>query len=413
MAVFVVYALTAQYQAPLNNDTGAASAAAWQMAIHGNATLTALNSHASWLYHVGGREVTNRSPGVIFWAAPFYFVLGGQTAPDVYPGALAAAFASALAVALVFTLAASLVNRKQALAAALLLGFATGTWTVSADQLWTHGPAQVAVLLALILARKERWTLAGIPAGFAILMRPHLGVVGAVLGIVAAIRTRSLRPLLISLGCVAGIAILVVYNHDLWGRYSVFGGYTDLNDEPSHRASGFVFGIAGSLVSPERGLLVMTPVLLALVPGLRAGWTGAPWWVRSGTLAGLAYLVVQLWVSRFSGGDGFYSYRTTLEGLTLCVPLLTLAWRDWTSRTRLRRTAFAVLAVVSVALTAFGAIIPWVPLGNNDPWSSYGPAELARHIGALPTVCSVVVAVGLAVAAGRLTWSRSPTPAVS
>ena len=76
-------------------------------------------------------------------------------------------------------------------------------------------------------------------------------------------------------------------------------------------------GLLAPSSSPERGVLVMTPALLLLLPGCRAAWRVAPWWVRSATVSGIAYVIVQIWVSRFSGGDGFYSYRTPLEGLTL------------------------------------------------------------------------------------------------
>jgi hypothetical protein len=406
LAAFVVFAVTAQYQGPLNNDTDAASVASWQLAIHGNANLTGLTHQASWLFHVGGREVTNRLPGVMFWAVPFYVALGTRNSPNIYPGALAAATASAIAVALVFRLVEPLVGRRSAVVAALLFGFGTGTWAVSADQLWTHGPAQLAVLSTLMLARRDRWLLAGIPAGFAILVRPHLGIVAAVLGIVEAVRTRRWQPLLISAGALVGIAILLIYNHDVWGHYTIFGGYAYLESAPGHSIGAFVLNVAGALVSPERGMLVMTPALLLLLPGLRRAWKIAPWWVRSGALAGLAYLLAQLWIIRFSGGSGFYSYRVTLEGLSLASPLLVLAWREWTARTRFRRTAFAALAAASVALQAFGAIIPWVPSGQQQPWSTFLPIDLARHIGVGPTVASAVLAFVLIAGAGRLTWTR-------
>jgi hypothetical protein len=409
-AVFAVYIATAKFSDPLDTDTRAASVAAWQLAMHGNATLTAVASKASWVYHVGNRDVTNRFPGVIFWGAPFYLLFGSRGAPTIYPGALAASASSAIAVALAFVLLTSLLSRRQAFIGALLFALATGTWTVSSNQLWTHGPAQLAVLLTLLLIRRDRWLLAGLPAGFAIVLRPHLGVVAAVLGLIEAVRTRRLRPLLISAGCLAGLAILIVYNHDVWGRYSIFGSYTSLDDVPSHRLSGFLFGIAGSLVSPERGMLVMTPALIPLLPGLRKGWSAAPWWVRSGALAGLAYLGVQLWMSRFSGGSGFYSYRVTLEGLSLCVPLLALAFREWTSETRARRTVFAVLATVSVALHAFGAVIDWTPSGQQAPWTTFLPINLARHVGLVPTSGAIVGAILLAAAAGRLSWQRQPAP---
>ena len=167
----------------------------------------------------------------------------------------------------------------------------------------------------------------------------------------------------------------------------------------------FGAGIVGTFVSPERGVLVMTPALLLLFPGCRAAWRVAPWWVRSATVSGIAYVIVQIWVSRFSGGDGFYSYRTPLEGLTLCVPLLTLAWREWTSTTRVRRTAFAGLAAASVALHAFGSIVNWVlPGPNHSPWKTYMPFDLAQHIGGVQTTLWLAAAVVAIAASAIFTW---------
>ena len=151
-----------------------------------------------------GRDVTNRLPGTIFWATPFYVLMGSSKYPAIYPGAIAAAAASALAVAFAFALCCRLVSRRGALVAAALLAFATGTWTVSADELWTHGPAQAAVLLALLLAVRNQWLLAGVPAGFAILVRPHLGVVALILGVAAVVHQKELQAVADRRGCRAG-----------------------------------------------------------------------------------------------------------------------------------------------------------------------------------------------------------------
>jgi hypothetical protein len=404
---FLIFAASADYHDPLNNDTRADSIAAWQLAFHGNATLTAFHDRFAWLFTVHGRDITDRMPGTVFWGAPFYRVLGHASAPDVYPGALAAVTAAAMAVALAYVVCAKLVSRPTAACAALFLAFGTATWTVSADQLWTHGPAQAAVLLIVLLCSQRRWLVAGIPAGFAILVRPHLGVVALVFGCAEALRRKSLRPLLIGVGSAAGAAVLLAYEHSLWGRLIIFGGY----DQPV-AASGIKFarmvtGLVGDLVSPERGLLVFTPALVLLLPGLRRAWVAAPPWARTAAGAGLAYLGLQLWGIRFTGGDGFYSYRTTLETLTLFVPLLALAWQEWTAKTRLRRTAFAALAAVSVSLQAFGAVVNWSPGGeNHDPRTTFNPVDLAHHVGAAQTGAWLAVAVAVTVAAAVLTWNR-------
>ena len=301
-------------------------------------------------------------------------------------------------------------RRRTAAIGSLLFGFGTGTWTVSSSQLWTHGPAQAAVLGTALLCSQRRWLLAGIPAGFAVLVRPHLGIVPLILGVLGAVRSKSLRPLLIGVFTAVGGLILLAYEHALWGRWLIFGGYDQPVAASPHKAWALFSGLVGDAVSPERGLLVMTPALLMLVPGLRRAWKVAPPGVQSATFAGLGYLALQLWGIRFGGGDGFYSYRTTLEVLALCVPLLTLCWREWTARTRLRRAGFAALATVSVALHAFGALVHWVPPGlDQSPWRHYQPIALARHIGAAQTSLWVVGAVIAIAAATVIAWRRAPT----
>jgi alpha-1,2-mannosyltransferase len=410
---FAVFALTAHYQDPLNNDAHATAVAAWQLAHHGNATLTAFHGRLPWLYAVDDRYVTNRLPGTILWAAPFYALTGAGSSPPIFPSAIAAAVASALAVAFAFALCCRLVSRPAALVCAGVFAFATGTWTVSADQLWTHGPAQAAVLLTLVFVVRNQWLLAGLPAGFAILIRPHLGIVALVLCVAAVVRSKRAKPLLIGVGAAAGAAILLAYNNSLWGGISIFGGYHQPVVASDHKFTALITGFVGDFVSPERGLLVMTPALLLLLPGIRPAWRVAPPWVRWSTIAGCAYLVLQLWGIRFSGGDGFYSYRTTLETLSLCVPLFTLTWREWTSQTRARRAMFAALATTSVALHAFGAVINWVPGGVSDrPWQTYLPDDLARHVGAAQTSAWLAGTVVAAVAATVLTWRhQQPTGA--
>jgi hypothetical protein len=395
----------ARYHDPLNNDTQSTSAAAWQLAHHGNATLTAFHGRYAWLFTVNGRDVTNRLPGTIFWATPFYAAFGSNSYPTIFPGAVAADVACALATSLAFVLCCRIVTRPVALGAALMLAYATGTWTVSANQLWTHGPGQAAVLLSLLLASQQRWLGAGVPAGFAVLVRPHLGIVALILGATAALRHKSWRPLLIGVGSLVGAAVLLAYNRALWGGWAVFGGYNQPVTASGHKLTAIAEGLLGDFVSPERGLLVMTPALLLLLPGLRSAWRTAPDWTRTAALAGLGYLALQLWGIRFSGGDGFYSYRTTLETLTLCVPLLALAWRNWTACKRLRRATFAGLAALSVALHAFGAIVHWVPSGiNKSPWTTYQPLDLAHHIGSSQTIAWLAMAVLAVTVSAGLTW---------
>ncbi len=59
-----------------------------------------------------------------------------------------------------------------------------------------------------------------------------------------------------------GLWILLLYNHAVWGGWTIFGGYADPALASGHAIAEFGVGIVGIFVSPERGVLVMTPALL-------------------------------------------------------------------------------------------------------------------------------------------------------
>jgi hypothetical protein len=80
---FAVFATTPHFRDPLNNDTHATAVAAWQLAHHRNATLTAFHGRLPWLFPVDDRDVTNLLPGTIFWGAPFSALLGPSSYPPI------------------------------------------------------------------------------------------------------------------------------------------------------------------------------------------------------------------------------------------------------------------------------------------------------------------------------------------
>ena len=119
---------------------------------------------------------------------------------------------------------------------------------------------------------------------------------------------------------------------------------------------GYVRNIGMALFSPTRGLLVWSPFLIVLLPGLPAAWRAAPSWVRGGALGGLVYLLVQYKANRYSGGDGFAAYRYPLEALTASAPLLLLSYTEWVAQRPRVAQAFRVLVILSVVAHAAFAI---------------------------------------------------------
>jgi alpha-1,2-mannosyltransferase len=345
---------------------------------------------------------------------PFYLVAGRHAEkPGLFAAALAASTYAAAAAGFLAVLFRKLLTTRQALAAAFLAALGTSTWSVSADQLWPHGPDQLLLVVGTLLLAKEQHVGTGIAYGLAILVRTHLAAAAAVVGIWDTVRKRSLKPaLLVGVPSALGLAGLLWYTRHVYGRPDVnagyggeFGGYP--TRELANPTTNYFENIAGFLVSPERGVLVVSPFLLLLLPGLRRAWQVAPAWVRSSAVGGLAYLAIQARINYFSGGSRFWGYRLTIETLTLCAPLLVLAWREWTAKKVWRRRAFAGLAVLSVGVQTIGATMFVSP---NIKWSAWRHSwlydELFRthHRQTVQAIAAVFVVLAIV----AVVWPRRP-----
>jgi hypothetical protein len=380
-ACSVAFLLTASSDGQLNNDVFSTIAPAWNLAQHGTVQLTdTMAGLVGWKVEAGGHPVSSRFPGAILWATPFYALLGrhlvdsGDALP-LFPGVLAAVCAATIAVTLLYRVLRHIAPARLALAATLLAAFATGTWTVSADSLWTHGVAQMCLGGAMLALANRRHAVAGAMFGAAILVRPHLGLVAATAGLYLLLRERSWRQVA-AMGATTswGVAALLAYNRVTFGAWSVLGGYDDHGfSSTTVGIRAFLVNVAGTAISPERGVLVMSPFLLMLLPWLWDAWRNAPTWADACALGGVTYLTAQLLLNRFSGGDGFYSYRLPLEALTLCAPLLLIAYRRSVHPNVRRRRVFGALAFVAVFLHALGAVVYAPVRGEHNPWTTFLP----------------------------------------
>ena len=376
MALFTVYLITATLDYRQSPDNLAIIAPAWSLASDGTLDVDEYRGVYAWFVENDGHVVSNRLPGAILWATPFYWVFGqgGDFAP-IWPGAVASAAAATLAVLFMYGSLRSLACRRTALVASACFGLASPTWSVSADGMWTHGPAQMLITLSLLLYARERLAGGGLAQAGAIVVRPHLAVVPAVMGLWEGFRRRSLRPVVVVAATSSlGIFSLLLYYrllYDGWtlsGGYGAEGGY-DLGERLDGRRR-FVRNVVGSFISPGRGILVYTPFLVLLLPGLISAWRVAPVWVKSAALGAVPYAAVQLWNNDFSGGlAGFFPYRLMIEPLTLATPLLLLAYETWTRKHRGRFLSFWALTFWTFAWHVAGAVTPPVELGQTrDPF---------------------------------------------
>jgi hypothetical protein len=354
-------------------------------------------SAAAWL--TGGKhifEVFDRFPGAILMGIPSYLfssLFSGKF--SIVPASVTAALVTALTVTLAYRLLLRLfASNSTALAGAVLFGFATPTWNVSAAELWQHTGTQLCLVVLMLAVEVEAPLVAGLATAAAVLFRPHLGVIALFVawhywrkdG-----RRYAIRYLIPS---ALGPSILVLWNLVSYREFTV-----GIEAQVSPLGVGplaFIQAIGGTLLSPERGLLVTCPILLVCIPHLRRTWRSAPTSMRNWTLAGLAYLATQLWLIRYSGGDGFSGNRVTLESLTLALPLLIASGRHYARRHPRATWALAGYSILTTAMAALPQSD--LPGDNLNPWTNWSPLlevqtyPVAAPLGAFLALTAIVIA---------------------
>ncbi|MFL6514656.1 MAG: hypothetical protein ACJ8M1_06490 [Chthoniobacterales bacterium] len=238
----------------------------------------------SWsAVQVNGRLHNLFPYGASILAAPFVAVIDVAakylTGTDIerlaqteQPNALENLFGS-LAVAgtavFVFLIARTRLKRDwPAVLVALVFAFGTTAWSVASRAYWMHGPSMLLLSAALYLAvrgKSEGWwgVLMGALLGYAFVVRPTNCLPVAAFGIwLAFARPRGLLPYLVGVGII-GMAYVAV-------NLTTFGVIVPGYSQPKRliHAARPLEALPGLLISPARGLLVFSPVVITALMGL-------------------------------------------------------------------------------------------------------------------------------------------------
>jgi hypothetical protein len=184
---------------------------------------------------------------------------------------LSASIISALASVFVYlSLMELLKNKKVSLLVALIFAFATNTWAVSGQALWQHGMVELMlsaiVYLVIIDIKKQNArnvVLIGVLSGLFVFNRPSDGLLLLpVLVYILSLRDRRVFAYLASVLCAS--LPFIAYNYYFFG--SLMGGYSSITLFSFN--SGTIVNMLGMLISPSRGLIIYSPVVLLALPGL-------------------------------------------------------------------------------------------------------------------------------------------------
>jgi hypothetical protein len=310
--------------------------------------------------------------------------LDAPLAPSLI-AALTASLLTAGAVVLVFVSLRRIASERAALYTAIGLGLGTNYWALVSRTLWQHETVAFGIALALWAWLRPAneltyWRAVCGGAGLAVACTCRLQVVplAGVMVLWLGVRSGAARAVVSGGVVAAAIAAQLAAQYHWFG--DVLGGYhaalTVALQPGTHGVTSSLSrtpwtGALGLLVSPSRGLLVFSPVvLIALagirrsrrVPDLRLGWL-----VIASAALFVEYAFYSIWWGGFTFGP-----RLMIDVLVPLAPAAVLGveavrarqWSGWLA---------AVALAWSIGVAATGAFIY-----PNDQWNT-NPESVDTH----------------------------------
>jgi hypothetical protein len=276
-----------------------------------------------------GHLYANYPPSIALLIAPVVFV-AEQVARLAYSVDLAAyvqnvvphmlelliaSLFAALTVLLLFRLAREFLSMLPALALTLIFAFGTAAWSVASRALWRNGISLFLLTVALyliVLARNKPRLIqfVSLPLAFSFTVRGTNGLSIALITLYVLLQYRSYfwRYLLWALPVAVPFALynLALYQAVASPYYSVYQPFS-----ASH--PNLIEGALGNLISPSRGLLIYSPVLILAAAGVIVKLKQHTFEKLDGTLIAiivLHWLVISdfaLWWGGWAYGPRFFA----------------------------------------------------------------------------------------------------------
>jgi hypothetical protein len=289
---------------------------------------------------------------------------------------VAASLLVALSVIVSYFTARQWLGPLRATILAIGLGLGTGLWSTVSQTLWQTETAVLGLALAVNVLCRDRPTGAGTVLGavglaLAGATRPQLAPIVAVL--MAATWTRSSKrdaALATAIVLLSGLAMGALnmrwFGHPLGAQALL----QDVNAALHATGQMFTVGIEGAvglLVSPSRGMLVFSPIVLiamvAIPRAFTAGWRSPlPW-------CALAFVAQYALYSSYSVWWGGHTYgpRYMLDLLPLAVPLAAVTMATASRPHPILAVCAAAALVWSLMVAATGAVCYPHERWNTEP----------------------------------------------
>ena len=347
--------------------------------LHGNFYLDQLVTPGQkkipyYLRESGGHYVSDYPVGAALTALPFYApsVVSGVSPNSRIFGELekvSAATIVALSAVLLYMAAARVTANWMAMMLTLIYAFGTSSLSVSSQALWQHGPAQLALAAAiycLIRARDDaRWAgYAGLPLAFEVITRPADALIAAPLGLYVLISYRREVWRFVA-AASAPLLFQLWYSATYFGsplRIQFFTQPTSVGGQTIAPGglwtTSLASGLAVALLSPGRGLLFYSPIVIFSFAGLALAWrrNGDVLLRYLGVGAILSIMLAAKW-HKTSGGDSFGP--RLLADITPIMALALFPLADPIRNRRGLQIALVALGLWSVTANLSGAFISY------------------------------------------------------
>lgn len=343
-----------------------------------------------------GRVYSNKAPGTSFLAAvPYAFLyvierLSGIDADDplvltlnLYLCTVAVCGTSGALLAMLLFLEARRreIPKRWALAISLIVAFGTPVFAYS-TMLFVHVPSAAFVLLSFlaITGRRSRPLAAGFWIGLAGLLNYLCIPLALIFALTLLVRTRRMADL--GRFLVGGLPFAVLLAAYQLAAFGAIHRTSVATTNPAFLTEGAWLGVikapsgeafAGITISPYRGLLYISPILLLALIGVWLSWRHR--WLERSTIvcivASSGYMLLAN--SSFNGWHGGYTI-----GPRYLIPIIPLLGLFLFAMARRLKLMWIVLGGLSVVLNFAATVVdPQPPDILRDPLGHYAlPALL-------------------------------------
>lgn len=184
---------------------------------------------------------------------------------------IAASFIATLSAIFLYMSLKNLSSNKISLVCTLIYAFATNTWAISSQTLWQQGGVELflAILIYLVVLNEKQenrnnFLLMGLFSGLLIFCRPFDSIL--LLPIMYYVFVHNNMEKFYYL-CALILGSLPFAAYNLYFFNNLFGGYSSLVSVFSFNFNA-INSFFGLLISPNRGLLIFSPICLIAILGI-------------------------------------------------------------------------------------------------------------------------------------------------